>query len=116
MRNTLQEIKDVNPQTFEEFLPLYLEAHSHPFNRLLHFLGTNGALVYCAVVMWTGPLWLLLFSPLVGYLPAWFGHFFVESNIPATYSKPLWSIRGDIEMYKMMVSQKSIMHFDPHQG
>ncbi|MDQ3040985.1 MAG: DUF962 domain-containing protein [Acidobacteriota bacterium] len=36
---------------------------------------------------------------MVGYAFAWFSHFFVEKNKPASFKYPLWSFISD---YKMM--------------
>ena len=41
MENTIKKLKEANPQKFEEFFPLYLEAHSSVTNRRLHFIGTT---------------------------------------------------------------------------
>ena len=47
--------------------------------------------------------WLLA-VPLAGYLPAWLGHFFFEGNSPATFSYPLYSLRGDFAMLADVLS------------
>lgn len=85
-------------ETFQEFWPHYLGEHLHPMNRSLHFVGTS--LVYGIVAMaWIqSPRWLAL-APFVGYGFAWVGHFFVERNRPATFTYPLWSLRGDFRMH-----------------
>jgi len=88
--------------SFEEFWPYYVAQHAHPANRALHFIGTSLALATVAAVVTLGtPVWLLL-VPLAGYGPAWIGHFFVERNRPATFKYPVWSLRGDLRMYRLM--------------
>ncbi|NVK22863.1 MAG: DUF962 domain-containing protein [Kangiellaceae bacterium] len=91
-------------ETFQEFWPFYLGEHRLPSNRLLHYLGTVLSLVlliyFIVNNMW---LWLLL-VPVAGYGFAWFGHFVIEKNRPATFSYPLWSLRGDYKMFFMALT------------
>ncbi|NQW52683.1 MAG: DUF962 domain-containing protein, partial [Rhodospirillales bacterium] len=42
--------------------------------------------------------WWLLGVPLFGYGPAWYGHFFIEKNRPATFEAPFWSLISDYRM------------------
>jgi hypothetical protein len=51
------------------------------------------------------PAWLLL-TPIVGYGPAWVGHFVVEGNMPATFKHPVWSLRADLKMLTMALQGK----------
>ena len=90
-------------KSFEEFWPHYLGEHRNPTNRALHFVGTS--LVYAIVLLALAASirWLLL-APLVGYGFAWVGHFFVERNRPATFTYPLWSLRGDFRMHARMAT------------
>jgi hypothetical protein len=93
-------------QSFEEFWPYYVGEHQHPANRALHYVGTTlviGTVVTAAVT--ANPTWLLL-APVVGYGPAWVGHFFIEKNKPASFSYPLWSLAADFKMYGMMLRGK----------
>lgn len=106
MRNTIKELQEANPENFEEFFPLYLSAHSNIANRWLHFIGATIALLLIPVAIVLDNYLILLLCPLFGYGLAWFGHFFLESNIPASYRNPLWSIRGDFRMYIMMCQGK----------
>ena len=87
--------------SFEEFWPFYVAQHLDPVNRSLHFMGTSLALGALAASLTLSPWWALV-VPLVGYGPAWVGHFFFERNKPATFRYPLWSLRGDLRMYRLM--------------
>mmetsp|Transcript_7069 Transcript_7069/g.11907 ORF Transcript_7069/g.11907 Transcript_7069/m.11907 type:complete len:89 (+) Transcript_7069:169-435(+) len=42
---------------------------------------------------------LILRAFICGYFFAWLSHAFVERNKPATFTYPLWSLRGDIKMW-----------------
>lgn len=98
-------MSDKELRTFEEFWPHYLREHLHPVNRALHFVGTT--LVYGIAVMGLvqSPRWFAL-APFVGYGFAWVGHFFVERNRPATFTYPLWSLRGDFRMHARMATHR----------
>jgi len=80
-------------QTFEEFWPFYVREHSNKLNRTLHVIGTTGAIGCLAAAAITRRPLFLLAAPIVGYGFAWFGHFVVQKNKPATFTYPLWSLR-----------------------
>ena len=87
--------------SYEEFWPYYLDEHSHPTCRALHFAGTSLALAAVAAGVIVSPWWFAA-APVAGYLFAWIGHFVFEKNRPATFRYPLWSLRGDFRMYRLM--------------
>jgi fatty-acid peroxygenase len=87
--------------SFGDFWRHYLLEHRSPLNRSLHLLGTGAALTLIAYALRRRRYRLLLLAPLVGYLPAWFGHFLVERNRPATFGNPLWSLRADLRMMRL---------------
>ncbi len=98
--------EDARLQSFEEFWPYYVDQHKNPTNRALHYVGTTiviGTVVTAAVTM--NPTWLLA-APVAGYGCAWIGHFFIEKNRPATFTYPLWSLRGDFKMYGLALRGK----------
>jgi len=90
-------------RSFEEFWPHYLGEHRNPVNRALHFTGTSLVYGLMGLAVFNSPRWLYL-APLVGYGFAWVGHFFVERNRPATFTYPLWSLRGDFRMHARMLT------------
>lgn len=86
--------------SFSEFYPFYLQEHSHPVCRFLHYTGSLlvlFTLFYAIANQVYSMLWLL---PVIGYGFAWIGHFFVEKNRPATFTYPLYSFIGDWVMLK----------------
>ena len=90
-------------KTLDAFWPFYLSQHSNGLNRRLHFVGTTLVNVAALGALASGrPLWLLA-CPLFGYGFAWFGHFIVEKNRPATFTYPLWSLLCDYRMYALML-------------
>src|SRR4029079_4347481 len=87
--------------SFQEFWPFYVSQHSRASTRALHFAGTTMVLGSLAAAAVVAP-WAAVAAPFVGYGPAWIGHFFFEKNRPATFTYPLWSLRGDFRMYRLM--------------
>ncbi len=86
-------------KTFEDFYPFYLGEHSNLQNRRLHFIGTSFVIVLIFAIFFTGNWWLLWLVPLMGYGFAWYGHFIVEKNRPATFKHPIYSLMGDFRMF-----------------
>jgi hypothetical protein len=96
-------------KTFWTFYNFYLTEHSDRICRGLHFMGTALVLVFFLEFLTTvyigNPQYLLLlFIPLAGYGFAWFGHFFFEKNVPATFTYPLWSLGSDFVMFWHIVT------------
>jgi len=89
-------------RTYEDFWPFYVSQHMNVVNRRLHFVGT--ALVWACLLaaLLISPAWLAA-APVAGYGFAWVGHFFFEKNRPATFTYPLWSLRGDFRMFRLML-------------
>jgi hypothetical protein len=96
----VEQAMDRRFSTYEEFWPFYVSQHLHPVCRALHFVGTTCVLAALAAAVLRAPGWLLC-APLAGYGFAWIGHFFFERNRPATFTYPLWSLRGDFRMYRL---------------
>jgi hypothetical protein len=89
--------------SFEDFWPHYVREHSQKTTRRLHFVGTTLAMASVgAAIVLKKPL-LLLLAPVLGYGPAWVGHFFVEGNKPASFEHPLYSLRADLKMWTKII-------------
>lgn len=83
--------------SFSEFWPFYVRAHSQRRTRLLHAAGSILALA-CLLLGAVKSPWFFLAAPVVGYAFAWYAHFFVEHNKPATFGHPFWSLAADYVM------------------
>jgi len=85
--------------TFWDFYPYYLTEHARPANRALHFVGTALVIACLILIAVKQNLWYLAAAPLCGYGFAWFGHFILEKNRPATFKYPLYSLGSDFVMF-----------------
>ncbi|KAL8102242.1 hypothetical protein AgCh_026937 [Apium graveolens] len=89
---TMKRFRDM-----DEFWPYFVSQHSKPATRKLHLAGTSTSvlcLIYCLMFNWR----LLFVVPVVAYGVAWYSHFFVERNVPASFGHPLWSFLCDMKM------------------
>jgi hypothetical protein len=86
-------------ETYADFWPFYLGEHSKPATRAVHYVGTVGSIAGIVLALTTQNWWWLLATPLFGYGPAWFGHFVIEGNKPATFKAPFWSLISDYRMF-----------------
>jgi hypothetical protein len=88
--------------SYQEFFPYYIAMHSKPLTRKLHFAGTVSGLALSVLGVLTGRRRLTAALPVLGYGTAWPAHWLVEGNNPASFGHPLWSLRGDFQMVRMM--------------
>ena len=93
-------------ERYADFWPVYLRAHSHPWNRLLHAVGTLAGLGLLVAAGLLRDWRLAVAAPLVGYGLAWTGHFAVEGNRPATFGHPLWSFLSDWRMLALFLTRR----------
>jgi hypothetical protein len=86
-------------ETYDEFWDFYVKEHSKPLTRVLHFMGTSLGIVLLVWLVGRGTWYYFPLCFVTGYAFAWFAHFVVEKNRPATFKYPFWSFISD---YKMM--------------
>jgi len=89
--------------SFDEFYPFYISQHSKRATRIVHAIGTGLGAAIAAKSLATRRYKHLIAVPIVGYGFAWFSHFVIEGNKPATFGHPLYSFRGDFTMLYDMV-------------
>jgi len=90
--------------SYDEFFAFYLRAHSSAGNRALHFCGSLLGIAVAIAAIALGHPWFVLLWPVIGYGFAWFGHFVVEGNKPATFGHPCWSFISDYRMVWLMIT------------
>jgi len=101
---TMPYIENITASSFQRFYPFYLGQHANRTNRRLHLIGTSCVLGFLLAALVRLSLKPLLVAPLVGYGPAWIGHFIFERNRPATFRHPLFSLMGDFKLWTEVVS------------
>jgi hypothetical protein len=90
-------------RNYDEFWPFYVSQHSKAATRRWHFVGTS-AVIVCIILAVAVNARFLLLAPVIAYGLAWFSHFFIEGNKPATFGHPLWSLRADFHMFGLMLT------------
>jgi hypothetical protein len=93
-------------EDFDRFWPYYLAQHRRPRTRALHLAGLGTGFALAVTALATGDWPWLVAAPAAAYGLSWLGHGAVERNRPATFDHPLWSIRGDFRMAKLMLTGK----------
>ncbi len=91
---------------YAEFWDFYVREHSQPMTRLFHFVGTALSLFLLVRFIINGTYLYLPLCLVVGYGFAWFSHFYIEKNKPATFQYPLWSFISDYKMMFYMLTGK----------
>ena len=92
--------------TFEEFWPEYVRAHRRPATRALHAVSSIVPFAFAGVALSTRNAWWLAAIPFGAYGLAWFSHFFIERNRPATFEHPLLSLAADYKMLGLTLAGK----------
>jgi len=70
---------------------------------MLHAIGSVLA-VAMVILAFALNMWFLALAPVIGYAFAWYAHFFVEHNKPATFGHPFYSLAADYRMLFLMMA------------
>ena len=89
---------------YKEFWDFYVQEHSKPLTRALHLIGTAFGLALLVYFVATGRWYFFPLFFVVGYAFAWFAHFVIEKNRPATFQYPFWSFISDFKMIAYMLT------------
>ena len=90
--------------SYKEFFPFYLREHSKKATRAFHYVGTLTALSLLGWTIATSAWWFIPLYFVIGYGFAWYSHFFIEHNKPATFTYPFWSFIGDHHMLSLFLT------------
>jgi len=93
-------------ESYREFWDFYVAEHSKPLTRLLHFVGTSLGIALLVYFIASGRWYFFPLFFVVGYAFAWFAHFFIEKNKPASFKYPFWSFISDFKMMGLMLAGK----------
>ena len=93
--------------SFREFYPFYLGEHRNAISRRLHVVGTLVMLAIVAFALASRQWRLVLIGIVIAYGCAWIGHFVFEKNRPATFSHPLYSLRGDFTLLRDVLLRRT---------
>lgn len=99
-------------ETYAEFWPFYLREHALPSTRWLHFTGTSLGVGLGVTAAVTGRGALVPAALVAAYGFAWFSHFVIERNKPASFKYPLWSFISDLRMAGLMAAGRLAPHLD----
>lgn len=102
-------------RSFAEFWPYYVRQHAHRRTRLFHAIGSVLVLVIVGIALRVS-LWFLVGAPMIGYGFAWYSHFFIEHNKPATFGHPFYSLAADYRMLFLMLAGKMDAEVAQHVG
>ena len=100
-------------ESFAEFWPYYVRQHTLARTRMLHAIGSVLA-VGMLLLAFAVDLWFLAVAPAIGYAFAWYAHFFVEHNKPATFGHPLYSLAADYRMLFLMMAGRMDAEVQKH--
>jgi len=98
-------------QDFSSFYPYYVCEHLNPRTKLFHFVASFNVIALVLSMIFDSGLRVttILLGLIQGYGLAWFSHFFIEQNKPATFQYPVWSFLSDYKMMSEVLSGEYVV-------
>ena len=84
--------------TFNDFWPLYLQAHRHRGTRIGHYAATSIALIAVAASVVLQAIWLTTLGIVLGYAIALAAHRLVDGSKSLVTVNPVWGAVADFKM------------------
>lgn len=89
---------DKAPASFDEFWLRYLQAHSRPATRAVHYVAIVVAVAAGIFGLVTVNAWLVVAAVFIGYVPAVLSHRLIEDNKPLIPENPFWAAACGVRM------------------
>lgn len=90
-------------KSYADFWPYYVRAHRKPQTRIVHAVGTSVGTTVAVTGLLLGKKKMIPLGLAIGYGFAWYSHFFIEGNKPATFGHPFYSFASDWVMLSKML-------------
>ena len=84
--------------SFNDFWPLYLQAHRHRGTRIGHYAATTIALTMVAASIAFQAIWLTALGIVLGYTVALAAHRLVDGSRSLVAVNPVWGAIADFKM------------------
>ncbi len=107
---------NTTPTNYTEFWDFYVHEHSLPLTRLLHFVGTSLGIGLLVFFVARGQWYFFPVFFVTGYGFAWYSHFFIEKNKPASFRYPFWSFISDFKMMWYMATGRMAAEVERVRG
>ena len=98
----MNKSKKIN--SFSEFWPEYLRAHSDPASRAFHVSGMALSLVAAAALLSCGMVFFLVLAIIPAQLGAWVGHKLSPRHDRVSEQHPDWAAIADLKMFGLFLT------------
>ena len=100
--------------SFEEFWPVYLRAHSKAATRVCHYFATVVGVGFALAALITQTWWLVLIGIFGGYGVAIASHPLIEGNSALVRRHTVWAARSDFKMFAYALTGRLNKELERH--